>query len=65
MAGPARVPEDGRMRQGDDDRVLDWHEELRRIEQRFADLPQEARIAVQRVVERFRAEDAAVQDRAA
>jgi len=53
------------MRQLDDDRILDWHEELRRIQTRFADLPVEARQAVLRVVERFRAEDAASRGRAA
>jgi len=53
------------MRQPDEDRVLDWHEELRRIERHFPDLPVAARRAVVRVVERFRAEDAAVRNRVA
>jgi len=53
------------MRQPDEDRVLDWHEELRRIERQFADLPAEARQAVRQVVERFRVEDAAARNRAA
>ena len=53
------------MWQSDEDRILDWHEELRRIQNRFADLPVEARQAVLRVVERFRAEDDASRDRAA
>jgi len=42
-----------------EDRVLDWQEELRRIEGRLADLPPAARLAVESVIERFRAEDAA------
>jgi len=49
----------------DEDRVLDWHDELRRIERRLAELPDEARIAVQQVVERFRAEDGAGENGAA
>jgi len=53
------------MRQPDEELILDWREELRRIERHFADLPEGARLAVLRVVERFRAEDAAVRDRAA
>ncbi len=53
------------MRQPDNDRVLDWHEELRRIEPELADLPDEARVAVLRLVELFVDEDTDSSDRAA
>jgi len=53
------------LRRPDEDRVLDWRDELRRIERRLPDLPVEARVAVKRVLERFQAEDAASEGRAA
>jgi hypothetical protein len=53
------------LRQSDTDRVLDWHDEWRRIEHQLAELPTEARKAVLRLVESFRAEDSAVRDHAA
>jgi hypothetical protein len=54
------------LRQPDDDRVLDWHDELRRIEGRFSELPASARLAVLRLVQLFRDEDGqAAQNRAA
>lgn len=65
MRGAGRDTNMTSMWQSDEDRILDWHEELRRIQNRFADLPVEARQAVLRVVERFRAEDDASRDRAA
>ncbi len=45
------------MRPPENDRVLDWHEELRRIEDEFADLPTEARAAVEQLVHLFEDED--------
>ena len=48
-----------------EDRVLDWRDELRRIERRFPDLPIEARVAVKRVIERFQAEDSGSRGKAA
>ena len=54
------------MRLPENDRVLDWHDELRRIEHEFADLPDEARAAVLRLVQLFQDEDGgASQDQAA
>jgi hypothetical protein len=45
------------MRPPENDRVLDWHDELRRIEDEFADLPNEARAAVLQLVRLFQDED--------
>ncbi len=42
------------------DRILDWHEELYRLEPELPDLPEEARRAVHALVESFRCEDALV-----
>ncbi len=41
------------------DRVLDWHEELRRIAPRLLELPIAARLAIYDTVEQFLQEDAA------
>ncbi len=40
------------------DRVLDWHEELHRLEPDLLRLPAAARLAVRATVERFLREDA-------
>jgi hypothetical protein len=53
------------VRPSDTDRILDWRDEWRRIEDQLGDLPTEARKAVLRLVESFRAEDSARRDRAA
>ena len=54
------------MRPPENDRVLDWHDELRRIEREFVELPNEARAAVLQLVRLFQDEDgAASEDRAA
>ena len=55
------------MRPPENDRVLDWHDELRRIEDAFAELPTEARAAVLQLVRLFQDEDggSASEDRAA
>ena len=54
------------MRPPENDRVLDWHDELRRIEDAFAELPTEARAAVLQLVQLFQDEDGgASEDRAA
>jgi hypothetical protein len=39
------------------DRILDWREELRRLEPELASLPAGAQRAVRRLVEQFRLED--------
>jgi hypothetical protein len=51
-----RVPTDAR------DRVLDWQEELRRIEPRLLELPVAARQAIREVVQGFLREDADAAD---
>jgi hypothetical protein len=51
-----RVPTDAR------DRVLDWQEELLRIEPRLVELPLAARRAVREVVQGFLREDAGEAD---
>ncbi|MGH2935733.1 MAG: hypothetical protein ACRDL2_14640 [Gaiellaceae bacterium] len=53
------------MRLSDSDRVVDWRDEWRRIERDFERLPAEARAAVLRLVEHFRAEDGGAGERAA
>jgi len=54
------------MRPPENDRVLDWRDELQRIEHEFADLPTEARAAVLQLVQLFQDEDGgASEDRAA
>jgi len=40
------------------DRVLDWHDELRRLAPRLAELPLAARLAIAEVVATFAREDA-------
>jgi hypothetical protein len=45
------------------DRILDWREELRRLEPDLPRLPAAARLAVRTTVERFLREDAATQTR--
>jgi hypothetical protein len=40
------------------DRVLDWHDELRRVTPRLAELPLAARLAIAEVVATFAREDA-------
>jgi len=40
------------------DRVLDWHDELRRLTPRLAELPLAARLAIAEVVASFAREDA-------
>ena len=39
------------------DRILDWHEELHRLEPELSELPEEARRAVEALVEGFLHED--------
>jgi hypothetical protein len=55
----------GMLRRPAEDRVVDWRDEMRRIERQLPDLPVEARAAVQQVLERFRAEDAGSRGKAA
>jgi hypothetical protein len=40
------------------DRILDWHDELRRLTPRLTELPLAARLAVREVVATFEREDA-------
>jgi hypothetical protein len=53
------------LRQHETERIVDWHDEWRRIENVLAELPAEARIAVKQLVQEFEAEDSASRDRAA
>jgi hypothetical protein len=54
------------MRPPENDRVLDWRDELQRIEHDFPDLPNEARAAVLQLVRLFQDEDGgASEDQAA
>jgi len=53
------------MRPSDTDRVLDWRDEWRRLQDVLAELPAEARRAVQELVREFEHEDSRVGDRAA
>lgn len=66
LAGGARDLMMRYLRPPENDRVLDWRDEVQRIEHAFADLPTEARAAVLQLVRFFQDEDGgASEDRAA